>query len=115
IRWILVGGPLVVTGAIALGQGYLSRAPSSRAATPPADVLPRDDRAHGAPVNVLPSDNSGALGAPDGALPSDRRGALDAADGVLPARATVFDDQLPGVANLKPALLAALRRATTDA
>jgi D-alanyl-D-alanine carboxypeptidase len=28
---------------------------------------------------------------------------------------TVFDDEIPGVANLDPALLGALRRAATDA
>jgi D-alanyl-D-alanine carboxypeptidase len=37
------------------------------------------------------------------------------ADGVLPSRTTVFDDGLPGVAKLDPALLDALRRASTAA
>jgi len=37
------------------------------------------------------------------------------ADGALPAGVTVFDDRYPGVANLDPALLAALRAAATDA
>jgi LAS superfamily LD-carboxypeptidase LdcB len=37
------------------------------------------------------------------------------ADGVLPAGITVFDDRYPGVANLDPDLLRALRRAATDA
>ena len=36
-------------------------------------------------------------------------------DGILPVGATVFDGEYPGVANLDPALLAALRRATADA
>ena len=49
------------------------------------------------------------------ALPPDRRGALGEADGAVPDRATVFDDGLPGVANLAPALLGALRRAATAA
>jgi LAS superfamily LD-carboxypeptidase LdcB len=40
---------------------------------------------------------------------------LGAADGVLPSGTTVFDDGLPGVARLDPALLDALRRASTDA
>ncbi|WP_053204280.1 M15 family metallopeptidase [Jiangella muralis] len=35
--------------------------------------------------------------------------------GALPADATVFDDRYPGVANLDPDLLRALRRAATDA
>ena len=33
----------------------------------------------------------------------------------MPDGATVFDDELPGVANLDPALLGAVRRAATDA
>ena len=37
------------------------------------------------------------------------------ADGVVPDGATVFDDGVPGVANLDPALRRALRQAATDA
>lgn len=37
------------------------------------------------------------------------------ADGAVPDHTTVFDDEVPGVANLDPALLGALRRAATDA
>jgi len=37
------------------------------------------------------------------------------AGGAVPAGTTVFDDDVPGVANLDPALLRALRRAATDA
>ena len=36
-------------------------------------------------------------------------------EGALPTGTTVFDDHVPGVANLDPALLDALRRAATDA
>jgi len=43
------------------------------------------------------------------------RRALGEADGAVPAGTTVFDDEVPGVANLDPALLGALRRAATDA
>ena len=50
-------------------------------------------------------------GAPRGAPPR----ALGEADGAVPDGATVFDDGVPGVARLDPALLAALRRAATDA
>src|SRR5215211_4144957 len=42
-------------------------------------------------------------------------GAVTEADGVLPDGVTVFDDQYPGVANLDPDLLRALREAATDA
>ena len=44
----------------------------------------------------------------------DRRGAVGELDGVLPAGTTAFAN-LPGIANLDPALLAALRRAATEA
>jgi zinc D-Ala-D-Ala carboxypeptidase len=47
-------------------------------------------------------------------VPSER-GALGEADGSVPDGTTVFDNEVPGVANLDPALLGALRRAATDA
>ena len=40
---------------------------------------------------------------------------LGEADGVVPDGVTVFDGDVPAVANLDPALLGALRRAATDA
>jgi LAS superfamily LD-carboxypeptidase LdcB len=52
------------------------------------------------PIDVLRSESHGVLGEADGALP----------DGV-----TAFDDEIPGVANLDPALLGALRKAAIDA
>jgi len=45
----------------------------------------------------------------------DHHGALGEAAGAVPAGTTVFDDGIPAVANLDPDLLAALRRAATDA
>ena len=48
-------------------------------------------------------------------LRSEHRGALGEADGAVPDGTTVFDDEVPGVANLDPALLGALRQAATDA
>jgi hypothetical protein len=45
----------------------------------------------------------------------DHRGALGETVGAVPAGTTVFDDDIPAVANLDPELLAALRRAATDA
>ena len=45
----------------------------------------------------------------------EHRGALGEAGGAVPAGTTVFDDEVPGVARLDPDLLAALRRAATDA
>jgi D-alanyl-D-alanine carboxypeptidase len=51
---------------------------------------------------------------PEG-LPGGRQGAIGEADGVVRDSVTVFDNQLPAVAKLDPALLRALRRAATDA
>ena len=83
---ILVAGLLVVIAAIAAALGYPLLASSSSTAA--------------SPIVVLRSAHRGALGEADGAVP----------DGT-----TVFDDEIPGVANLDPALLGALRQAATDA
>ena len=48
-------------------------------------------------------------------LHGDHHGALGAGDGVVPDGVTVFDDEIPAVAKLDPALLGALRRAATEA
>ena len=45
----------------------------------------------------------------------EHRVALGEADGAVPEGTTVFDDAIPGVAKLDPALLGALRQAATDA
>ena len=86
IRRIRVAGLLVVLAAIAAALGYQSLVSSSSTAAAPIDV-PRSEH-HGAPGE---------------------------ADGAVPDGATVFDDETPGVANLDPALLGALRQAATDA
>jgi LAS superfamily LD-carboxypeptidase LdcB len=49
------------------------------------------------------------------AAPGEPRRALGEADGAVPDGTTVFDDEVPGVARLDPALLDALRRAAVDA
>jgi D-alanyl-D-alanine carboxypeptidase len=74
------------------------------------------------PIAVLRSEFPGALGEPAGVAPDGEmvlrpadRGALGQADGLLPDRATVFDGQYPGVTNLNPDLLRALRQAATRA
>jgi hypothetical protein len=46
---------------------------------------------------------------------SEQRDALGEAGGAVPDGTTVFDDEVPGVANLDLALLRALRQAATDA
>jgi zinc D-Ala-D-Ala carboxypeptidase len=90
---ILVAGLLVVIAAIAAALGYQWLASSSSTAASPIDGLRSEHRG-------LRSEHRGAPGAPPRAVP----------DG-----ATVFDDETPGVANLDPDLLGALRQAATDA
>ena len=88
---------LVVVSAALIGVlGYQSLAVSSSSATSPIAAEPRPHR-------------------PRDSLHGDRHGALGEADGVVPDGVTVFDDEIPAVANLDPALLGALRQAATDA
>jgi hypothetical protein len=90
-------GLLAVVAAIAAALGYRSLASSpSTAASPRAEVR-----------TVSPP--------PRAAARATRDGALGEADGAVPAGTTVFDDEVPGVARLDPALLDALRRAAVDA
>jgi D-alanyl-D-alanine carboxypeptidase len=93
IRRVRVAGLLVVIAAIAAALGYQLPAPSSSTAASPIDVLRSEHRG----------------------LRSAHRGALGEADGAVPDAATVFDDEIPGVANLDSDLLDALRQAATDA
>ena len=112
IRRIRAAGLLVVSAAIAAALGYqLSASWSSPASS---------SSAHASPVDVLrsapPSQNS-SIPIWTGTTSSRSRhlGALGEADGAVPDGATVFDDEVPGVANLDSDLLGALRRAATDA
>ena len=93
IRRIRVAGLLVVIAAIAVALGSQLLASSSSTAASPIDVLRSEHRG----------------------LRSEHRGAPGEADGAVPDGTTVFDDEIPGVANLDPALLGALRQAATDA
>jgi zinc D-Ala-D-Ala carboxypeptidase len=92
IRRIRVAGLLVVIAAIAavLGDQLLASSSSTASSSPTS----------ASPIDVPRSEHRGALGEADGAIP----------DGT-----TVFDDGIPGVAKLDPALLGALRRAATAA
>jgi zinc D-Ala-D-Ala carboxypeptidase len=98
IRWIRLAGLVVAIGAIAAALSHQLPASSSSTTASPTDVPRGEPR--------------GELGAP-GAL--GERGALGEADGAVPDDTTVFDDEIPAVANLDPALLGALRQAATDA
>ena len=95
----LVVGLLVIAAAIAASRGYQLSASSSSPATSSSPAFSSAATAP-SPTDLLRSEHGGALGEADGAVP----------DGT-----TVFDDQIPGVANLDPALLGALRQAATDA
>jgi zinc D-Ala-D-Ala carboxypeptidase len=88
---------LVVLVAIAavLGHELLGYSPSPASSGPAS------------PIEVPRSEHRG--------LRSRHHGALGEAEGAVPDGTTVFDDEVPGVARLDPALLAALRRAATDA
>ena len=81
-----------------------SSSPSQAAAT----ASPRDHRP------AVPGLTSGQIPSGAPSLNAERRG-LGQADGILPAHTTVFDAEIPGIANLDPDLRAALRDATTDA
>jgi hypothetical protein len=91
IRKIRAAGLLVVIAAIAAALGSQLLASSSSTARSSIDVLRNE---------------------PPG-LRSD--GALGEADSAVPDGTTVFDDEIPGVANLDPDLLGALRQAATAA
>jgi hypothetical protein len=88
IRRIRVAGLLVVIAAIAAALGYQSVGSSSSAASSSPTAA--------APIDVL-------------------RGERREARSAVPDGTTVFDDEIPGVANLDPDLLGALRQAATDA
>jgi zinc D-Ala-D-Ala carboxypeptidase len=99
IRKLRVAGLLVVIAAIAAALG---------------DQLPASSSSTASPVDVPRSERPGLRSEHRG-LRSERRGALGEADGAVPDGATVFDDEIPGVANLDSDLLGALRQAATDA
>src|SRR6266566_5149423 len=117
IPTIPVVGLLVVVAAITVSLGYpmLSTASSS----PPASASPPASSSWSSAtrIPVLRGWPPGALGEAEGVVPSGamvlrpgQRGALGGADGVLPDGTTVFDDEIPGIANLDPDLLGARRR-----
>lgn len=62
-----------------------------------------------------PANPAHIAASPADAPHGERRSASGRAAGALPDGTSVFDDGVPGVANLDPALLGALRRAAADA
>ena len=100
---LFVVGATLVGG---LGHKSLTGSPSAASLVVPELWADRAyDPAHGDPAH----------GDPSGRGRGDRHAALGVADGEVPDGVTVFDEEYAAVANLDPALLAALRRAATDA
>jgi hypothetical protein len=104
-RWIRVAGLLAVIAAIAATFAFVL--PDS---LPSTAITPKDVARHELRVALgeQPGPPSGR-----GQLPQD--GALGEADGAVPDGTTVFDEGVPGVANLDSHLLAALQQAANDA
>jgi zinc D-Ala-D-Ala carboxypeptidase len=71
--------------------------------------------AAGALGHQLPASSSSTAASPIDVHRDEHRGALGEAGGAVPDGTTVFDDEIPGVANLDPDLLGALRQAATVA
>jgi hypothetical protein len=87
IRWIRVAGLVAVIVAVAAVLDFKSLVSSLKTVPLPSSPAARDEQ----------------------------RDALGEAGGAIADGATAFDDEVPGVANLDPALLRALRRAATAA
>jgi D-alanyl-D-alanine carboxypeptidase len=94
-RFLVAGMAVIAAIAATAAPGYHFLAPSS--ATAASATLPHSEH----------------LSAPGAAGGHGR--ALGEADGVVADGTVVFDDDVPAVAKLDPALLAGLRRATTAA
>jgi D-alanyl-D-alanine carboxypeptidase len=101
---VLVVALLVVLAAIAAALGSQLLASTSSTVTSTA-----------APWTSVAAPWSSAAAPSIDAPRRQHHGALGEADGFVPDGTTVFDDEVPGVAHLDPALLDALRRAATEA
>jgi zinc D-Ala-D-Ala carboxypeptidase len=100
-----VAGLLVVIAAItALNLEWRASSPSRDSSSSTA----------AAPIHVLRRERPGPLSETGGAASTGRLG-LGEADGAVPDGTTVFDNEVPGVANLDRDLLGALRQAATAA
>jgi D-alanyl-D-alanine carboxypeptidase len=115
--WATAVGVVVVAAAIIgtlLDQSAPSPAsswapPFAEARSPGADPAVPPQSSVSAPsfIEVLRDDHSDPSPEADGAVTEE--------DGALPDGVTVFDDEYPGIANLDPDLLDAVREAATDA
>jgi hypothetical protein len=106
IRRTRVAGLLLVVVAAIAALGYQLLASSSSTAGSPIDVVRSASPSRSSSRPISPTTTSSR---------SAHSGALGEADGAVPDGTTVFDDEVPGVANLDPVLLGALRKAAADA
>lgn len=98
---------LVVAGAAVVGTLVHDSASASAVHEPPSTSA-----VHDSPSPAAVHDSASASSTPgESAAPPD----VTQADGLLPAGVTPSDTRYPGIANLRPDLLAALRRAAADA
>jgi zinc D-Ala-D-Ala carboxypeptidase len=102
IARFLIVAPLIAVAVIA--ASFARELPGSMSST----ILTPTD---------IAGDHRNALGEPGshGGRDLPRDGALGESDGAVPDGTTVFNDDVPGIANLDSDLLAALRDAATDA
>jgi zinc D-Ala-D-Ala carboxypeptidase len=108
VRKARVAGLRAGLAAIAaLSHDWRASSSSSSSSTDPSSSTP-------APQNHVPRRERRPLRETGGAGSTNRLG-LGQADGAIPDGTTVFDDEVPGVAKLDSDLLAAVRRAATDA
>jgi zinc D-Ala-D-Ala carboxypeptidase len=116
-RSTIVAGLVVVSAALIGVHGYESLGSSPLSAASPIDIYHGDpgpavtgiEPGQPTPEDRLRHDDHDRRDRRDPAVP------LGEADGAVPDGVTVFDDEIPAVANLDPALLGALRQAATDA
>lgn len=99
---------LVVAGAAVVGTLVHDSASASAVHEPPSASAVHDSPS---PAAVHDSASASSIPTGEAAAPPD----VTQADGLLPAGVTPSDTRYPGVANLRPDLLAALRRAAADA
>lgn len=105
----------VVIAAVTGALGLQSWAASSLAATPdaPERSVPATSPTVARQADDVPARRHPPPGS--GGRHGDQNGALGEAAGAVADGVTVFEDEIPAVANLDPGLHAALRRAATDA
>ena len=127
---ILRAGLLVVIASMGAALSHQLFLPSSSTAMSPIAVaqgdrrdarVETDGRVPSGPT-LMGAEHRGALRAAEAVIPLDTMapssepdGPVGQADGVVPDGTTVFEEEVPGVANVDPALLSALRLAVHDA